>query len=437
MEIVIKIVQFFLSFTLLVGIHEFGHFIAARIFGMRVDKFYILFNPWFSLFKFKRGDTEYGVGWLPLGGYCKIAGMIDESLDTDQLSQPAQPYEFRSKPAWQRLIVMVAGVVMNIILAIVIYIGVSFVWGESYLSTESAKWGYDFNQTGEEMGFVGGDKILSIDGERMDDISMIVNRIVLSDGDREVVVDRGGEEVALTLKLEDIIEMRKHKAHIDLLTLRMPFVIDSVVADGASEFVSGDEIVAIDGESLSGYSAYRSVFEARRGESVSLSVLRGADTLSLLVPVSEEGLIGVMARNPYKFENRSYNIIEAIPAGFRRAGASISSYWNQLSLIFQPKTEMYRELGGFVSIGNMFSGVWDWEDFWLKTAFLSIILSVMNILPIPGLDGGHSVITIYEMITGRKPNDNFLIVTQYIGLAFILVLMLYANGNDFYRLLFR
>lgn len=436
MEILVKVVQFFLCFTILVGIHEFGHFITARIFKMRVDKFYIFFDPWFSIFKWKRGDTEYGLGWLPLGGYCKIAGMIDESMDKEQMAQPAKPDEFRAKPAWQRFIVMVAGVVMNILMAIAIYIGVSYAWGESYLSTNQAKWGYEFNEAGHQLGFVDGDKILTIDGESIDDVAMITTRLVLSDNDRVVVVDRGGDNVSLTLDLEQLISMRKDKEYVDLYSLRMPFIIDSVASEGAKVLMSGDEVVSLNGVDMGSYSAYRNAIEERPGETLSLTVLRGGETLMLSVPVSDEGRIGVVPRNPFILDHKEFSFFESIPAGFRRAGSTISSYWGQLALIFQPKTEMYRELGGFVAIGNMFSSVWNWHDFWLKTAFLSVILAVMNILPIPGLDGGHSLFTLFEMVTGRKPSDKFLEVTQYIGMFLLFALLLYANGNDFYRLIF-
>ncbi len=436
MEILVKVVQFFICFTLLVGLHEFGHFITARIFKMRVDKFYIFFDPWFSLFKFKRGETEYGFGWLPLGGYCKIAGMIDESMDKEQLAQPAKPDEFRAKPAWQRFIVMVAGVAMNIILAITIYIGVCYAWGESYLPTERVEWGYDFNESGHTLGFEDGDKIISIDGEKIDDVALIVNRLLLSDDDRVVVVERNGAEQSLTIELEKLIEMRKEKSHLDLLTIRMPFIVDSVEAEGAKALQSGDEVIAINGEPMASYAACRSAIQSHRGELIELTTLRGADTLNLSIPVSDEGVIGVLTRNPFVMESREYTLLESIPAGFRRAGSAISSYWDQLSLIFQPKTEMYRELGGFVAIGNMFSSVWNWQDFWLKTAFLSVILSIMNILPVPGLDGGHALFTLFEMVTGRKPSDKFLEMAQTIGMLLLFALLIYANGNDFYRLIF-
>ncbi len=438
MEILVKVVQFIICFTLLVGIHEFGHYITARMFKIRVDKFYIFFDPWFSLFKWKRGDTEYGLGWLPLGGYCKIAGMIDESMDKEQMAQPAKPDEFRSKPAWQRLIVMVAGVMMNLILAILIYIGVSYAWGESYISTESVKWGYTFNKTGHELGFRDGDKILSIDGEVIDDVDKIAPRLILSEDGRDVVVDRDGEQVTITLALQDIINLRKDKAYLDLYTLRMPFIVDSVLSTGgAAALQAGDELVAFNGVQMVALNDFRDAFRVSKNSTMEVVALRGADSVRVDVKIDREGRIGVYTRNPFHTEHRDFTLLESVPAGFRRAGATISSYWEQLSLIAKPKTEMYRELGGFVAIGNMFSGIWNWQDFWLKTAFLSVILAVMNILPIPGLDGGHSVITLFEMVTGRKPSDKFLEITQTIGMIFLIGLLLYANGNDFFRLLFK
>ncbi len=437
MEILIKVVQFFLCFTLLVGIHEWGHFISARIFKIKVDKFYIFFDPWFSIFKFKKGDTEYGLGWLPLGGYCKISGMIDESMDKEQMLQPAKPDEFRSKPAWQRLIVMLAGVFLNLVLAIVIYIGVSYTWGDKYFANEDAKWGYSFSEVGHDLGFEDGDKFISIGGMEVDNIDKIPTMLILADSDREVVVEREGEEVSLYIPLEKLVALRKGKAYQDLFELRMPFVVDSVVRSSASGLMRGDEAVAIDGQPTVEYSAFREAFMSAKGDTLTLSVLRSGEVIDVQVPVSGDGLIGVAVVSPYVLRTQKYTLLESIPAGFRKAGATVSSYWDQLRLIVQPKTKMYEELGGFVAIGNMFSGMWNWYDFWLKTAFLSIVLAVMNVLPIPGLDGGHALFTAWEIITRRKPSDKFLETAQYIGMILLFSLLIYANGNDFYRLLFK
>ena len=434
MDILIKIIQFFLCFTILVGIHELGHYIMARVFKIRVDKFYIFFDLGFSLFKFRRGHTEYGLGWLPLGGYCKIAGMIDESMDKEYQKQPPQPWEFRSKPAWKRFLVMIAGVVMNVLLAVTIYIGVSYTWGESYFSNEDARWGYNFNETGHSLGFRNGDRLVSIDGGKVENLNTFLNALLITEGDRRVVVERGGEQIELTLPLDELIAMRQNKGYEKLLVQRMPFLIDSVVAPTAARLQKGDEIVGIDEMRGLDYRGYTDYLKLHAGDSVRLSVVReGGMPVEFKLPVSEEGKLGVFAYNPYKFRTQEYTFWESIPAGFRRAGDMISSYWDQLKMIVQPKTKMYEELGGFLAIGSIFPSTWDWQDFWLKTAFLSIILAVMNILPIPGLDGGHAIFTFWEMVTGRKVSDKVLEGAQYVGLIIILFLLLYANGNDIYR----
>lgn len=434
MDILIKIIQFFLCFTILVGIHELGHYIMARVFKIRVDKFYIFFDLGFSLFKFRRGHTEYGLGWLPLGGYCKIAGMIDESMDKEYQKQPPQPWEFRSKPAWKRFLVMIAGVVMNVLLAVTIYIGVSYTWGESYFSNEDARWGYNFNETGHSLGFRDGDRLVSIDGGKVENLNTFLNALLITEGDRRVVVERDGEQIELTLPLAELIAMRQNKGYEKLLVQRMPFLIDSVVAPTAARLQKGDEIVGIDEMRGLDYRGYTDYLKLHAGDSVRLSVVReGGMPVEFKLPVSEEGKLGVFAYNPYKFRTQEYTFWESIPAGFRRAGDMISSYWDQLKMIVQPKTKMYEELGGFIAIGSIFPSTWDWQDFWLKTAFLSIILAVMNILPIPGLDGGHAIFTFWEMVTGRKVSDKVLEGAQYVGLIIILFLLLYANGNDIYR----
>lgn len=432
MDILVKIIQFFLCFTILIGIHELGHFVMARVFKIRVEKFYIFFDLGFSLFKFRRGDTEYGLGWLPLGGYCKIAGMIDESMDTEQMKQPAKPDEFRTKPAWQRFLVMIAGVVMNVVLAVTIYIGICYTWGDTYFSNADAKWGYNFNEAGHKLGFHDGDRFVSIDGEEVDDINKIVNALIITEGDRSVVVERNGQQVELTLPLDELISMRQQKGYEDLIALRRPFTVDSVMFESAAALHAGDEIVGINDVEGLDFPAYQKYLKAYAGDSVLLKVLRRGDVLELSVPLSE-GRIGVMTQYPFEVRTQKYTFWESIPAGIHRTGKVISSYWDQLKMIVQPKTKMYEELGGFIAIGSIFPSTWDWQDFWMKTAFLSIILAVMNILPIPGLDGGHAIFTFWEMITGRKVSDKVLEAAQYVGLIIILMLLLYANGNDIYR----
>ncbi|MDE7344626.1 MAG: RIP metalloprotease RseP [Alistipes sp.] len=431
MELAIKIIQFFLCFTILVGIHELGHFFMARAFRIRVDKFYIFFDPWFSLFKFRRGHTEYGLGWLPLGGYVKIAGMIDESMDKEQLRQPVQPWEFRAKPAWQRFLVMIAGVVMNVVLAIAVYCGICYAWGDTYFSNDDARWGYSFNQAGHRLGFEDGDRFLTVDGRPVDDPLEVLNALLITEGARTVAVERRGQEKALVLPLEELIAMRQDKGYENLFRLREPFLIDSVVT--AAGLQKGDEIIAVDDRQGLEFFDYRAYLKLHAGQEVRIAALRGADTVELTLPVDSEGRLGVIAAAPYTPRTRHYTFWQSVPAGFRKAGRTIASYWQQLKLIAQPKTELYKEVGGFLSIGSIFPGSWNWQDFWAKTAFLSIILAVMNILPIPGLDGGHAIFTFWEMITGRKVGDKVLEAAQYVGLVLILALLLYANGNDIYR----
>lgn len=437
MEILIKVLQFFMSLSLLVAIHEFGHFIMARVFKIRVEKFYIFFDPWFSLFKWKRGDTEYGVGWLPLGGYVKIAGMIDESMDLEQMQAPVQPYEFRAKPAWQRFMVMIAGVVMNILMAMMIYTGIRYVYGESYMANEDVKWGYVFNESAERMGFRDGDKFVSIDGEAIDDINEVRSKLLLTKEDRHVVVDRDGEQVAFTIPFEQLLEMRRNREYEDLYLLRMPFFIDSLASPSAIEsgLKVGDQVVALNGEKAIGAQEITELLQQHKSDTVALTVMRGGVANELNVPINAEGKIGVMFKGDlFQPRKHTFTFFEAIPAGVGLAFDTVAEYWQQLKLIFQPKTKMYEELGGFIAIGNIFPSEWDWLRFWTMTAFLSVILAVMNILPIPGLDGGHALFTLWEMITGRKPSDKFLEVMQYVGFAILFALLIYANGNDIYRL---
>lgn len=438
MDILIKIVQFFLCFTILIGLHEFGHFIMARIFRIRVEKFYIFFDPWFSLFKFRRGDTEYGMGWIPLGGYVKIAGMIDESMDTEQMKQPEQPWEFRSKPAWQRFLVMIAGVVMNVVLAVVIYCGISYTWGESYISNEDMVWGYNFNEEAEELGFRDGDRLLSIDGEEIDNMALITTRLLITDSERAIEVLRDGAPHSFTIPFEQLVALRKSENLKSFCTPVIPFIVDSISYPEARErgLCVGDRVVGV-GELMSDDATLLSAeLRLHKSDSARLRLLRGEEQLELTLPVDSTGRIGILLK-PLPIRTQEYTFWQSIPAGINRCGRVVSSYWEQLKLIVQPKTEMYKELGGFIAIGSIFSTEWNWLDFWVKTAFLSIILAIMNILPIPGLDGGHALFTLWEIITGRKVSERVLEIAQYIGLALLLALLLYANGNDIYRFFIR
>ena len=440
MDILIKVVQFFMSLSLLVIIHELGHFLAARMFGIRVEKFYLFFDPWFSIFKFRRGQTEYGMGWLPLGGYVKIAGMIDESMDTEQMAAEPQPDEFRSKPAWQRLIVMVAGVVMNVVLAFFIYCGISYHWGEPYMPAEDAKWGYIWNEAGHELGFEDGDKVLSIGGNQITEVDQILNELLITADDREVVVEREGAEHTFTIPLEQLVKMRQEGAYKNMYAMRMPFVLDSVATEeaAAAGLRSGDRLVALNGAELRYFDEYKRELPALAGQTVKLGIERdSADvvvTREVEVTLAEDGAIGVLARSPFEVRTRHYSFFESIPAGLRLTGEEISGYWKQIKTIVVPESKLYEELGGFLSIGNVFPDEWDWERFWRTTALLSVILAVMNILPIPALDGGHVLFLLWEVITRRKPSDKFLEYAQMFGLIVLFALLLYANGNDIYRL---
>ena len=438
MDILIKVLQFFMSLTILVAVHEFGHFIVARIFKIRVEKFYIFFDWGFSLWKKKWGDTEYGLGWLPLGGYCKIAGMVDESMDKEQLASEPQPWEYRAKPAWQRFLVLVAGVTMNVILAFFIYCGISFSYGSQYISNEDMIYGYEFSQSAEQLGFQDGDRIVTIGGEKIENINSILPKILLAKEECEVEVIRDGAEHKFLLNNEILNLMRKDNTFEKerLYSPLIPFVVDSIANTAVAEagLQRGDRIIGIGEESLPYFNHYADRLTKLAGTTADFKILRGADTLSLALPVNTEGKLGVITENFFKLRTEKYNFFEAIPAGARLTAKSIKNYWDQLVLIVKPDTGLYKQVGGFIAIGNIFPSEWDWYQFWSMTAFLSIILAIMNIIPIPGLDGGHMIFTFWEMITGRKVNDKVLEVAQYIGMVLILALVLFANGNDIYRL---
>ena len=439
MDILIKVLQFILSFSLLVIIHEFGHFLFARLFKTRVEKFYLFFNPWFSLFKFKKGDTEYGVGWIPFGGYVKISGMIDESMDTDQMKQPVQPYEFRAKPAWQRLLIMAGGVLMNILLAVVIYIGISYTWGDTYLDNKDVRYGYVYNDLGEEIGFRDGDRIVDIAGEPVENAVMVLPDIVFNQAEY-VTVERDGARVRIDIPSD---AMPRLLNSVDFAVVRLPFVVGRTAPDGEAAkagLLAGDTLVSFNGEPLRYFDQYRRAFEAHKGDSVTLSAMRDSagvtQLVTLPVKVSADGVIGVelMPLNKLlQLSTREYTLWQSIPAGIRRTGDEIGSYAKQIKLIFTPKTEAYKSLGGVLAIGNIFPDYWSWEQFWRITAFLSIVLAIMNILPIPALDGGHILFLLVEIVTRRKPSDKFLERAQLAGIMILFALLIFANGNDIYR----
>lgn len=437
MEILTKILQLILALSILVIIHEFGHFMFARIFKCRVEKFYLFFDPWFSLFKKKIGDTEYGIGWLPLGGYCKISGMVDESMDKEQMAEPAKPWEYRSKPAWQRLLIIIGGVMMNFLLAIIIYIGITFTWGDRYVKTSDVKDGFAYSVQAQELGFRNGDKIISVDGQPVESYTQIQSAIILSDR-REVVVDRAGEKLTITVPDESVKTILNTPG---LVTLRIPFVISEVDATGSAKragLVAGDSLVAIDSVQMVYFDQYQESFANHSGDTVQMTFVRGGQQITTPITISEDAKIGVAVQadlsRSYKVSTADYTLMQAIPKGFERGISQVDNYWKQLKLIASPETEAYKSVGGFITMGKIFPGEWSWFAFWNITALLSIMLAVLNILPIPALDGGHMVFIIYEMITRRAPSDKFMEVAQYVGFGLLFALLIFANGSDVMRL---
>jgi regulator of sigma E protease len=432
MEVLVKIAQLLVSLSILIVLHELGHFTLSRIFKVRVEKFYLFFDAGFSLFKKKIGDTEYGIGWLPLGGYVKISGMIDESMDREQMKKPPQPWEFRSKKAWQRLLIMLGGVIVNFLLALFIYILVFFRWGEEYVPPERLVNGYMFSNEFIEMGLRNGDRILSLDGVEVERWTSIHHDIVVNEP-RVIQVERDGTLVDINvpegmtsklLKLERAIEPR------------IPCEIGMLAEDGALMEAGAelsDRIVGVDGQAVYFYDEFMELTRGKANTDFDIALLRNGDTLNVQVTTSEEGKFGFYNSFYLDFYETvvvKYSFFQSIPAGIKR-GVDISrSYLKQLKMLFKPETKAYEELGGFIKIGSIFPSTWDWESFWNMTAFLSIILAIMNVLPIPALDGGHVMFLLFEMITGRKPGDKFLEYAQIVGMVILLSLLLYANLND-------
>ena len=440
MVFLVKAAQLILSLSILVIVHEFGHFIFARIFKTRVEKFYLFFNPWFSLFKFKRGDTEYGVGWLPLGGYVKIAGMIDESMDKEAMKKDPQPWEFRSKPSGQRLLIMLGGVLFNILFAFLIYSMILLAWGEKYLPLEEAKYGVVCDSLALDMGLRHGDRILTVDNRKIEDFDDIVPEIVYK-GARSIQVDRQGEVLDIAIPENFVAEylslLRQKKGFI---YIAFPFVAERFEKGSPADqsgMQPGDRLVGINDSEYPYFYQFAMEMQKFAGDSVTVQVDRGGEQLTFPILVPETGKIGVYptaALSFFTLKEIRYNIFQSIPAGISKGIKMISSYLKDLKLIFSPETKAYKSVGGFIAIGNIFPASWDWMTFWNMTAFLSIMLAVINILPIPALDGGHVFFLGFEIITGRKPGDKFMEVAQIIGMVILLSLVLYANGNDILKL---
>jgi regulator of sigma E protease len=415
-----------------------GHFFFSKLFKTRVEKFYLFFNPWFSLLKFKKGETEYGVGWLPLGGYVKISGMIDESMDVEQMKQPPQPWEFRSKPSWQRLLIMIGGVLVNFLLALVIYSMVLYVWGEEYLPTKNVKYGISADSLAIQTGLKNGDKVISLDNKPVENFRDIMPNIVLNNS-KSIQVERDGK--ILNVPIAESLVPSLIKNPKEFIQPRFPFYVDEFAKDSPAKdagFQKGDQLVGIDSVKTEFFDEFRTEIQKHKNQSVAVSVVRNGKPLLLKVKVPETGLLGIYPQGDmgkfFELKRIEYGFFESIPAGIEKGVSTLSDYIKQFKLIFTPKTKAYESLGGFITIGKIFPGVWDWQSFWTLTAFLSIILAFMNILPIPALDGGHVMFLLYEMVTGKKPGDKFLEYAQIAGLVILFSLLIYANLNDVFRL---
>jgi regulator of sigma E protease len=432
MDVFIRIAQLLLSLSILIILHEMGHFLLARLFKVRVEKFYLFFDAGFSLFKKKIGDTEYGIGWLPLGGYVKISGMIDESMDREQMKQAPQPHEFRSKKAWQRLLIMLGGVIVNFLLALFIYIIVFFKWGEEYVPVESMKYGYMFVEEFKDLGLENGDKILALDGEEVDRWNHIHPDIVVN-GTQVIQVERAGS--IMDIQVPENVTSKLLKLEY-VMEPRVLCAVDEVSPDGnmvKAGVLADDRIIAVNGQPIQYYDEFMDMTRKELNTSFDLTLLRGLDTLHVQAATNEIGMFGFARKNYLDYFETvviKYSLLESIPAGIKRGFDISGSYLKQLKMLFKPETKAYEELGGFIKIGSFFPSTWDWEHFWNMTAFLSIILAIMNILPIPALDGGHVMFLLFEIVTGRKPGDKFMEYAQIVGMVLLLSLLLYANLND-------
>lgn len=435
------IVQFFLSLSILVVLHEMGHFFPARWFNTRVEKFYLFFDPWFSLFKKKIGDTEYGVGWLPLGGYVKISGMIDESMDKEQMAGPPQPWEFRSKAAWQRLIIMLGGVIVNFLLGFFLFGMILWYWGESYIPASEVKYGIFVDEVGSEMGLKDGDKILSIGDQPFEKFnSGALRRGIVLEGAEKVTVERDGQKVEVDIdpKYITMLSSNEYK-DVGLFGARYPAEVKDLMEGSAAEKAGikpGDRFIGLNGQSMTYLHEFGKYYEGGKKSDVAIELLRGSDTLNFDLTTSDEGVIGVYWKGDadyFEIEQVKYPLYKAMPMGVSMGYNFLADQIKAFGKMFSGEIKASESLGGFGTITQLFPKTWDWQMFWRITAILSLILGFMNLLPIPALDGGHVMFLIWEVITGKKPSDKFMEYATIIGFAIVLGLVIYANGLDVWR----
>ncbi len=433
--------QFILSFSILIVLHELGHFLTAKWFGCRVEKFYLFFNPWFSIWKKKIGETEYGIGWIPLGGYVKISGMVDESMDKEQMKLPPQPFEFRAKPAWQRLIIMLAGVIINFFLALIIFAFILFKWGQERLPVKNLTYGFAADSLATAGGLKSGDFIMAVNNEPLVYVNDLPKAIMLS-SKPTLGIQRNGKDTTIVLPEGFISKLTKSQLK-GFVSPRIPVFVDSVsdaIKYTATEkLLSGDQIIAVNNIPTFFYDEFNKVKANYKNKEVSIAVLRNkADTVQIGVQLNENAGVGFWTQMPediLKTEHKTFGFLESIPAGAKYGVERLGDYIQGIRLLFTSKEHKVSEnLGSVISIGKTFGGAWDWHRFWTMTALFSIILAFMNILPIPALDGGHALFCLIEMITGRKPSDKFMEYAQMVGMVLLLGLMAYAIGLDIFRL---
>jgi regulator of sigma E protease len=439
-QVGVQTVYFILAFSILVVLHEMGHFLPAKWFKCRVEKFYLFFNPWFSIAKKKIGETEWGLGWVPFGGYVKISGMIDESMDKEQLKLPPQPYEFRAKPAWQRLIIMLGGVTVNVILAIVIFIFIAWGYGDKYLPPQNAIHGLAVDSLGRSIGLQDGDIITKLDTTSVKDETR-VTPLIITQEPKTITVLRNGQEIQLQTPASLVKALNQSKG-ANFADIRFPAVVGEFGKASNAEkagLLKGDKIIAVDGQATPYSIDVQRSLRNKKEQTAKFTVLRNADSVTIPVPVNESGKIGIAFESlenlGFKTETKSYNFFQAIPAGWNRCWSTLDMYVTGLKQLFTGQAKASESLGSVISIGSIFPKQWgEWQSFWTLTAIFSIILAFMNVLPIPALDGGHALFTIYEMITGKKPGDKFMEYAQMVGMVLLLGLMAYALGLDVWRI---